>query len=39
MNYSIGFSKMTNNINNIIFNENDDKLQFDNYLQYKMRRD
>ena len=42
MNYSIGFSKMTNNINknnNIIFKENDDKLQFDNYLQYKMRRD
>ena len=39
---SIGFSKITNNINNNnnnIFNENNDKLQFDNYLQYKMRRD
>ena len=30
---------MTNKNNNIIFNENNDKLQFDNYLQYKMRRD
>ena len=39
---SIGFSKITNNINNNnnnIFNENNDKLQFDNYSQYKMRRD
>ena len=30
---------MTNKNNNIIFNENNDKLQFDNYSQYKMRRD
>ena len=39
---SIGFSKMKNNINknnNNFFTENNDKLQFDNYSQYKMRRD
>ena len=39
---SIGFSKMKNNSNknnNNIFTENNDKLQFDNYSQYKMRRD
>ncbi len=33
-----GFSRFTNN-KKIIFSENEDKLQFDNYLQYKIRRD
>ena len=33
-----GFSRLTNN-KKTIFSENEDKLQFDNYLQYKIRRD
>ena len=33
-----GFSRITNN-KKTIFSENEDKLQFDNYLQYKIRRD
>ena len=33
-----GFSRITNN-KKTIFSENEEKLQFDNYLQYKIRRD